>query len=90
MQVFWTQEALADREAIYSYIEVENPLAALELDERVSKSAARLSAYPEQGRLGRVAGTRELVIHPNYILIYDLKGEALRILRVLHSARRWP
>jgi len=50
MQVFWTQEALADREAIYSYIEVENPLAALELDERVSKSAARLSAYPEQGR----------------------------------------
>lgn len=36
---------------------------------------------------------RELVVHANYILIYDLNANsvrALRALRVLHAARQWP
>lgn len=33
MKLFWTPEALQDRDAIYDYIEVDNPRAALALDE---------------------------------------------------------
>ena len=35
-------------------------------------------------------GTRELVAHRNYILVYDTAGNVVRILRVLHSSRQWP
>jgi toxin ParE1/3/4 len=43
------------------------------------------------GRPGRVPGTRELVIaHMPYIVPYRVRGEAIQILRVYHSARRWP
>ena len=35
----------------------------------------------------RVTGTRELVVHHNYILVYDVTGEFVRVLRVLHAPR---
>lgn len=37
-----------------------------------------------------VTGTRELVAHQNYILIYDMADDLVRVLRVLHAARKWP
>lgn len=34
---------------------------------------------------------RELIVHRNYILIYDTQGQDwVRVLRVLHAARQWP
>ncbi|EQC00788.1 type II toxin-antitoxin system mRNA interferase toxin, RelE/StbE family [Photorhabdus temperata] len=90
MQLFWTPEAIQDREEIYDYIEINNPLAALALDELFSKKANCLTDHPDSGRPGRVNSTRELVIHQNYILIYDIAGETIRILRILHTARQWP
>jgi plasmid stabilization system protein ParE len=42
------------------------------------------------GRPGREAGTRELVAHKNYILVYDVTADMVRVLRVLHAARQWP
>lgn len=90
MELFWTPEAIQDREEIYDYIEADNPLAALALDELISEKAARLVDHPVSGRLGCVAGTWELVAHQNYILVYDVVGEKVRVLRVLHAARQWP
>ncbi len=81
---------MADREAIYDFIEADNPRAALELDEQFSRRADQLMRHPMAGRPGRVPSTRELVIRPNYVLIYDMDGETVRILRVLHAARQWP
>jgi len=49
-----------------------------------------LADHPGLGRVGRVAGTLELVVHKNYILIYDVAGDQVRVLRVLHAARKWP
>ncbi len=86
----WTLEAIQDREAIYDYVEADNPIAALALDELFEEKAGRLIDHPGLGRLGRIAGTRELVAHQNYILIYDVTGDLVRMLRVLHAARQWP
>lgn len=88
--LFWTPEAIQDREDIYDYIEADNPHAALALDELFEKQAASLLQHAEIGRAGRVAGTRELVAHPNYVMVYDTDGGRIRILRVLHAARQWP
>ena len=90
MRLEWTEVALADRESIYDYIESDNPRAALALDERFHNRAARLENFPHLGRPGRVANTRELVVHKNYVLVYEIEGEIVRILRVLHTSRLWP
>ena len=90
MELRWTPEAILDREAIYDYIEVDNPIAALALDELFEEKAGHLIDHPGLGRPGRVPGTRELVAHQNYVLVYDVQGERVRMLRVLHAARLWP
>lgn len=90
MLLFWTPESVSDREEIYAYIEADNPAGALALDAKISEKADQLLDHPGLGRQGRVAGTRERVVHPNYILVYDIAGDRVRILRVLHAARQWP
>jgi toxin ParE1/3/4 len=43
------------------------------------------------GRLGRVEGTRELVIaNTPYILIYRINLESVEILRVFHTSKSYP
>lgn len=90
MKLVWTRPAREDRKAIREYIAADNPSAALDLDELLSEKAARLVDHPGLGRPGRLQGTRELVAHRNYILIYDVAGDLVRVLRVLHAARQWP
>ena len=40
------------------------------------------------GRAGRVHGTRELVLHKNYLAIYRAKGGDVEILRIHHVAKQ--
>ena len=90
MELFWTPEATQDRNEIYDYIEADNPTAALALDELFAEKAGRLVDHPGLGRPGRIIGTRELEAHQNVILVYDIAGDRVRMLRVLHAARQWP
>ena len=90
MRLIWTRLANADRQKIREYIAQDNPAAALALDELFSEKTKRLIDHPNLGRLGRVAGTRELVAHQNYILVYDIVGDQVRLLRVLHASRQYP
>lgn len=90
LRVLWTRLARTDRAEIRLYIERDNPAAALALDELFSEKVGLLAAHPGLGRPGRVSATREWVVHPNYILVYDVDGEVLRILRLLHAARLRP
>lgn len=89
-QLFWTPQAIQDRDEIYAFIEADKPAAALALDEFIEEKADRLVNHPHLGRPGRVAGTRELVVHANYILVYDAPDDLVRVLRVLHTASQWP
>ena len=82
MQLFWTPEAIQDRNEIYDYIEADNPVAALALDALFEEQAGLLVDHPEMGKPGREGGTRELVVHKNYILVYDVTNDMVRVLRV--------
>ncbi len=90
MTLVWTRLARSDRGAIRTYIARDNPAAALALDTHLSRTVRHLATHPDLGRPGRVVGTRELVVHANYIAVYDMVGDTVRILRVLHAARQWP
>jgi addiction module RelE/StbE family toxin len=86
----WGALAISDREAIFDYIAPDNLDAAIQLDELFREKAELVASHPEAGRSGRVRGTRELVAHPHYVLVYDTTPDRTRILRVLHTARLWP
>ena len=90
MKLEWTRPARVDRLDIYSRVEADNPRAAATLDIRFKDVAARLTSFPHLGRPGRMLGTREVVAHQNYVMVYEIEGDIVRILRVLHVARRWP
>lgn len=90
MTLLWHPLAMADRECIMEFIARDKPLAALALDENFETHADRIEANPGLYRPGRVAGTREAVVHPNYVMVYRVEGETITILRVLHAAQRWP
>ena len=62
MKLTWSALALSDRDAIFTYIEADNPSAAVMVDERIVAAVRRLIDFPGSGRVGRIAGTRELVI----------------------------
>ncbi len=51
MELFWTPEAIKDRDDIYDYIEADNPVGALTLDELLSERALSLVDHPNLGRL---------------------------------------
>jgi len=87
----WSAYAIEDRVAIFEYIEADNPQAAVTVDDRIRLQVEQLIRHPESGRIGRVEGTRELVIDRTpYITAYRVAGDTVRILRVLHSAQQWP
>ncbi|WP_339073505.1 type II toxin-antitoxin system RelE/ParE family toxin [Sinorhizobium meliloti] len=91
MRFVWARHALDDRDTIFSYIEGENPRAAVHVDEEIVSAVRRMLDFPESGRPGRVAGTRELVFpRTPYIAAYMLMADRIRILRVLHGAQKWP
>ncbi|HHU2051183.1 TPA: type II toxin-antitoxin system RelE/ParE family toxin [Escherichia coli] len=75
MEIFWTMLASQDRKRIRKYIAEQNLMAAIELDERIGYSASSLAGQPYKGRNGRVEGTRELVIHPHFVLVYEVDSQ---------------
>lgn len=90
MKLVWTAQAVEDRGTIYDYIDAENPRAAAELDEQFMLTASRLLTHPEIGRPGRIPGTRELIAHQRYFLLYEIAGDTVSVLAVVHTSRRWP
>jgi toxin ParE1/3/4 len=90
VRVVWTPEAVSDRLAIWEYIEARHPPAAARMDALFSDAADRLSDFPEQGRPGIVPGTRELIPHEHYRLVYELEPDTVWILALVHTSRLWP
>ena len=90
MKLEWTATARTDRVRIARTIAQDNRSAARKLDIKLATSADGLLDYPQRGRLGRLENTRELVVHPNYILVYEIDADTVRILTILHAAQLWP
>ena len=89
-EINWRPRARADLGSIFTYIAQDNPDAAETMRRVILDKISRLPANPRAYRMGRMEGTRELVVHPNYIVIYkDIDGH-IEILRVLHAAQSWP
>jgi toxin ParE1/3/4 len=89
LELEWREAARADLLSIVEYIAQDNLDAALARHGDRGK-AERLREQPKLYRPGRVSGTREMVVRPNYVVVYSESTIAVTILRVLHAAQMWP
>lgn len=92
MKIVWTEPAIADLDAIRTYIALDSEDYANAVLLEIFASTDRLEQFPQSGRVVPELndhGTREIIVG-NYRVIYDLSGESVRILSVLHGARQFP
>lgn len=90
--VEWRPTARDDLLAIIQYIGKDNPPRAKSFGKALRDKVEPLAQQPELGRIGRLPGIRELIIHPNYIVFYRVlvKDRTVQILRVKHVAQLMP
>ena len=87
MLIKWTKSALASVDEIAGFIAKDNPTRATSFVLELKDAVTKLQVHPGMGRAGRVPGTRELVLHKNYIAIYRVRVDDVEILRLHHVAR---
>lgn len=90
MRVLWALAAEQDRADVVDFIAQDNPLAAIRMDELFGTATDRLAEHPLMGRPGQISGTRELILHESYRLVYEVQADTVWILALLHTARLWP
>jgi toxin ParE1/3/4 len=90
MKLEWKPAAFEDRDRIMNFIAEDNPQAALDMDTLFENKADALTEQPELFKAGRMKGTREAVVHPNYVLVYEVSRGAVTVLRVLHTSQAGP
>jgi plasmid stabilization system protein ParE len=90
LNVIWSEDADRDRSEIIDHIWLDSPAAAFRMDAVFQSAAVRLERFPYSGRTGVLPGTREVIPHPSYRMVYEIDDEAVTILALAHTARQWP
>jgi addiction module RelE/StbE family toxin len=90
MAVKWSKRALSSLAGITEYIEQDNPTRATTFVQEIRQKSDLLEQFPSLGRAGRAIGTRELVAHKNYILVYRVRGDDVQVIEVMHTSRKFP
>ena len=88
--VRWMRPAADDLKRINRHIAVDSAASAGKILRRIQAKADELALFPGMGRPGRVPGTRELVVHQHYYIVYRTISSTVQILRVKHAAQQWP
>lgn len=90
MNLIWLPAARRDFESVIQYIADRDANAAQRLKVLIEACAERLPERPFMYRPGRASGTREAVVHPNYILVYRVTADAVEIVNLVHARRQYP
>ena len=92
MRVRWTELAARDLTNICDYIhEHDGAEPARKVALSVFERVGALVQFPLRGRIGRKAGTRELVLAGTpYFAVYRVREDVIEVNRILHGAQKWP
>jgi addiction module RelE/StbE family toxin len=89
-RIRWTVRALRRLDEIGAYIEHDDPDAAARVVSRLVASVDMLVEFPTAGRIGRIAGTREVVLSDiPFIIPYRVRQD-IEIITVMHASQKWP
>ena len=89
LELKWRRIARRDLDGIVDYISDDNVDAAEALRKEIEQKVADLPLQPKMYKIGRVDGTREIVVCGSYIVVYEENDNFVRVLRILHTARNW-
>ena len=87
MKIIWSPTARTKTKEILEYIAEDNPDAALTLIEQFETKAEKLRQNPESGRVlpeTKNDKIREIVVHKNYGVIYEIGSDTIEILTIRH------
>ena len=87
MKIIWSPTARSKTREILEYISKDNPDAALALINQIEEKVEKLIQNPEVGRILpeiNNQSTREIVVHKNYGVIYEIFQNSIEILTVRH------
>jgi len=90
LPIQWRTEAQTDLTRILGYLAERSQQAAFDLYNNIDQVVSQLPQHPYLYRCGRVAGTRELVVHPNYVIVYQIGTASIEIISVLHARQQYP
>lgn len=91
LPIFWRESARDDLRQIVSHIAQEDPLAARRMRIRLEAVVLPLSEHPYLYRQSdRIPGLREIVAHPNYIILYWVASDRIEVVNVVHARRQFP
>ena len=82
----WTNRALGRLDEIAAYISKDNPIRATTFVKELRNKVDILKSH-QLGKAGRLFGTKELVLHQNYLAAYRVKDDEVQIITILHTAQ---
>ncbi len=87
MKIIWSPTARIKIKKILEYVAEDNPDGALALIDQLEAKVENLKVNPESGRvLPELKNDkfRELVVHKNYGVIYEINSDIIEILTIRH------
>lgn len=91
MTVSFTPQARGDLQGIRDWIAQDDDRAADRVTSRILQTAMMLGQFPKLGRMGKIGGTREFsVTGLPYVIVYAIADDAVDVLTVMHTRRRYP
>ncbi len=90
--IVWLKNATRNIQTIHAYYTGEGvPEQAKRIIRLIERTAKQLMQCPGLGYPGRVPNTRELLVSKTpYLIVYRETDSQVQILRVLHTAQKWP
>lgn len=90
LRLTWSPTARSDLRGILDYIASDNEAAAERLRQRIDHVLDIATQLPHAFRKGRVAGTHEVLATPNYLVVYRVLDDEIRVDRIIHTKRLYP
>ncbi|MBM7071969.1 type II toxin-antitoxin system RelE/ParE family toxin [Shewanella sp. 202IG2-18] len=89
--IYWEEESLNDREAIFEFLYEVNPFAAEKTDEIIEKKVENLIEQPLMGvQRDGIRGRLLIIPEVSMIVSYDIQNDDIQVLRVLHQKQKFP
>lgn len=96
MKIEYSPQAVSDLDSITEYItlQLENPQAASSITEKIGHSVSLLKSLPNMGgllsvKVGSIPEKYRYIISGNYIVIYFVDDETIKIVRIYDGRTNW-
>lgn len=91
LPVEWKASADADLLEILDSISEHNEQAAERFFDRIQYDLEHAAEHPYLFKPSqRIPGMREIVTHPNYVVLYRVTATSIEVVNVVHARREFP